>query len=173
MNSAVGIHIFRFVALLLLQGLILKRISEGWMGYVYFNVLLYPLFVILLPLRTPRAVVTLTAFLLGIGVDLFYGTIGLHAGAIVFTAYARSFVLNRIEPREGYNVNYSPTKARMGLSWFLRYASIMMGIHLLVYFSLDAFSYIYFGSIVVKSLYSFFFSMFFIIIVMFVFNPED
>lgn len=173
MNSAVGINIFRFVALLLLQGLILKRISEGWMGYVYFNVLLYPLFVILLPLRTPRAIVTLAGFLLGIGVDLFYGTIGLHAGALVFTAYARSFVLNRIEPREGYNVNYSPTKSRMGLSWFLSYASIMMGIHSLVYFSLDAFSPIYFVGIMAKSLYSFIFSMFFIIIVMFVFNPED
>jgi len=173
MNSAVGINVFRFVALLLLQGLILKRISEGWMGYVYFNVLLYPLFVILLPLRTPRAVVLVVAFLLGIGVDLFYGTIGMHAGAMVFMAYLRSFVLNRIEPREGYNVNYSPTKSRMGLPWFLSYSSIMMGIHLLAYFSLDAFSPVYFGGIVVKSLYSFFFSMFFIIIVMFVFNPED
>lgn len=68
MNSSVGIHIFRFVGLLLLQGLILRRVSAGWMGYVYFDVLLYPLFIILLPLRTPRALVMVSAFLLGLGV---------------------------------------------------------------------------------------------------------
>ena len=172
MNSSVGIHIFRFVGLLLLQGLILRRISAGWMGYVYFDVLLYPLFIILLPLRTPRALVTVSAFLLGLGVDLFYGTIGLHAAASVFTAYLRAFVLSQLEPREGYNVNYSPTKAQFGTNWFFRYASVMLGLHLLAYFSIDAFSLVFFADIVFKTLYSFLFSMFFIIISVLIFDPE-
>lgn len=173
MNSAVGIHIFRFVALLLLQGLILKRISAGWMGYVYFDVLLYPLFIILLPLRTPRSLVMISAFLLGLGVDLFYGTIGLHAAASVFTAYLRAFVLSQLEPREGYNVDFSPTKAQLGAPWFFRYASIMLGIHLFAYFSIDAFSPVFFADIVVKTLYSFLFSMFFISIIVLIFNPRQ
>ena len=173
MNSAVGIHIFRFAMLLLLQGLILKRISAGWMGYVYFDVLLYPLFIILLPLRTPRPLVMISAFLLGLGVDLFYGTIGLHAAASVLTAYLRAFILSQLEPREGYNVNLSPTKAQLGAPWFFRYASIMLGIHLLAYFSIDAFSPVFFTDIVAKTLYSFIFSMFFISIIVLIFNPKQ
>lgn len=173
MNSAVGIHIFRFIGLLLLQGLILKRVSAGWMGFVYFDVLVYPLFILLLPLRTPRALVLISGFLLGIGVDLFYGTIGLHAAATVFTAYVRAFTLNQLEPREGYNVNYSPTKAQFGTAWFIRYASVMMGVHLLAYFSIDAFSPVFFVYIIVKTLYSLLFSLFFIIIIVFIFNPRQ
>jgi hypothetical protein len=173
MSNATLTNILRFFLLLLLQGLLLKRISEGWVGYIYVNILLYPLFILLLPLRTPRSLVLLSAFALGLGVDLFYGTIGLHTAASVITGYTRSFVLNRIEPRDGYNVNYSPTKERFGLQWFLRYASIMMGVHLFAYFSIDAFSPVFIGSILVKTLYSFLFSMIFVIIIMFLFNPTD
>ncbi len=173
MNNAVLTNISRFLLLLFIQGLILKRLSLGWEGIVYVNVMIYPLFILLMPLRTPRPVILLSAFALGIGVDLFYGTLGLHTSATVLTAYARSYVLAFMEPREGYNVNYSPTKARMGAPWFLRYASIMMGIHLIAYFSIDAFSPQFFFSIVIKALYTFLFSLFFIIIIMQLFNPTD
>ena len=173
MNNSTLKNIIRFLLLLVFQGLILKRLSFGWEGFVYINVMIYPLFIMLLPLRTPRAVILLSGFALGIGVDLFYGTLGLHAAATVLTAYARSYVLSFLEPREGYNVSYSPTMARMGMPWFVRYASIMMGIHLITYFSVDAFSPQFFFDILIKALYTFIFSFFFVTILTLLFNPTD
>lgn len=173
MSSSVITNAFRFIVLLLLQVLILKRISVGWEGYLYINILLYPLFILLLPFRTPTAVVILLGFLMGLAVDLFYSSPGIHASASVFTAYIRGFVLQQLEPRGGYNINHSPTKERMGAGWFFRYAAILMALHLFFYFSVEVFTYVYIVDILLKTFYSFIFSGLFIIIVMFIFNPQD
>jgi len=173
MSNGILQNIARFFLLLLTQVLFLKRLSVGWEGYIYINVFIHPLFILLLPLRTPRVLVLLLAFAMGILVDLFYDTPGLNAAACTFIGYARSAVLNLLEPRDGYNVNYSPTAYRMGNAWFLRYAAIMMGLCLLIYFSLDAFSPVFIGMIAIKTLFSFVFSMIFILMLVYVFNPKD
>lgn len=174
MNSTtVVIHAFRLVLLWAMQVFILKSIALGWKGNVYLYVVLYPLFIILLPLRTPRALSLILAFILGLAIDVFYDSPGLHAGASVFTAYLRPFVLGWLEPREGYNVNHSPTKARLGFDWFWRYAAIMLAAHLFFYFSLMEFSPVYFLSILLKTLFSFATSYVFLLMVVFIFNPVD
>ena len=172
MNNATLIHITRFFAFYIFQVLILKRLSIGWEGPVFFNFLLYPMFIFLLPLRTPQVVALFSAFALGILVDMSYDSLGVRAGASVLTAYIRPWVLGWLEPRDGYNVNYSPNKARMGAPWFLRYASILMAFHLVFYYSLDAFSPVYIVDILLKTLYSFPLSMIFVIMVAYIFDPE-
>ena len=173
MTNAVPINIVRFIGLLVLQVMVLKPFSSGWEDLPYINFIVYPLFIILLPLRTPMPAALLSAFAMGILVDAAYDSWGVHAAASVLTAYVRPWPLKWMQPREGYNVNHSPTKKRMGTQWFLAYSSIMMGFHLLVYYSLDAFSPYYLKSIFLKTLFSFPLSMFFVIIVMYIFNPED
>ena len=172
-NNAIITNAARFLALLLLQGLVLKRISLGWDGILYFNVLLYPLFIMLLPFRTPRTAQLLLAFALGLLLDFFYDSPGVHASAGVFTAYIRPLVLRRIAPRDGYNINHSPTARRLGWTWFITYASIMLTAHLFFYFSVEAFTFVYLGMILLKTLFSFILSMVFILMVMGVFNPMD
>lgn len=174
MNSnTVILNGIRLLLLWLLQVFILKSIALGWRGSVYIYVVLYPLFIMLLPLRTPRALSLFLAFVLGLAVDVFYDSPGLHASASVFTAYMRPYVLYWIKPREGYNVNHSPTKARFGFSWFWRYAAIMLAFHLLCYFSMMDFSIAYLSSIALKTVFSFIASFAFILMVMFIFNPVD
>ncbi len=173
MSNVVFANIIRFVAILLLQGLILKRAAYGWVGPIFIHPVVYPLFFILLPLRTPRPLLLLLAFALGLGVDVFYDSWGVHAGASVFSANLRSWVLGKLEPRGGYNVNFSPTQVRMGSRWFYSYAGIMMAIHLLAYYGLDYFSPYFLGQILIKSLFSFIQSMIFIIIVMHIFKPKN
>ncbi len=173
MSNPIVVNIIRFVVLLLLQGLFLKRISDGWDGWFYVHVILYPLFILLLPLRTPRVAVLLLSFALGLGVDLFYGTLGIHTAATTFMGYARAYILNILEPREGYNVNYSPTAKRMGMAWFVRYAAVMMGLHLLAYYSVDAFSPVFILDILLKSAFSFLLSMALLIMATYIFNPQD
>ena len=173
MNNAIPINIIRFLGLLTLQVLVLKPISYGWDGPFFINFIVYPLFIILLPLRTPMPAALLSAFAMGILVDLAYDSWGVHAAASVLTAYVRPWPLKWMQPRDGYNVNHSPTRKRMGLKWFLGYASIMMGFHLLAYFSLDAFSPYFIKNILLKTVFSFPLSMIFVMFIMYIFNPED
>ena len=173
MTNAVPINIVRFIGLLVLQVMVLKPFSSGWEDLPYINFIVYPLFIILLPLRTPMPAALLSAFAMGILVDAAYDSWGVHAAASVLTAYVRPWPLKWMQPREGYNVNHSPTKKRMGLRWFLIYASTMMAFHLFVYYSLDAFSFVFIKAILLKTLYSFPLSMIFVMIVMYIFNPMD
>jgi hypothetical protein len=139
----------------------------------YFHPILYPVFIMLLPIRTPTTLVVTLGFILGISVDYFYASLGIHASATVFIAFSRSLLLNLMEPRGGYNVNYSPTRRRLGMSWFLRYAAFMLGIHLLFYFSVEAFTFVYIDRILLNFLFSFILSFALLVLYVLLFNPKD
>lgn len=173
MNRAVIAHIIRFIGILLVQGLVLKRFTVGWEDFPYVQILLYPIFIMLLPLRTPRPLVILTAFAMGMLVDLFYYTPGVHASASLFTAFIRPVILYRLEPRGGYTAAHAPNKEKMGWPWFLRYASFLLAFHLFFYFSVESFTFVYIVTILLKTIFSFIGSMVFMLIFMQLFNPKE
>ena len=173
MNSNIFNQIRRFILLFLLQILVFKSISLNVIGYEYLHILFYPLFILLLPLNTPRPVVVALGFLMGICVDFFYDSIGMHAAALTFTAFVRPQVLFFLEPRGGYNVNYSPTIRRMGSGWFFQYATAVTILHLFFYFSVEAFTFVYIIDIILKTVLSYIASIVCILAYMFLLNPED
>jgi hypothetical protein len=173
MNSIYFKTIFRFILLVLLQVFLLKHIylGEGFLRSFYFIV--YPLFILLLPFNTPRPALLLLGFFMGVIVDYNYMSLGVHASAAVLMAFLREPILRLLEPKGGYNLNFSPTKARMGWAWFTRYASIMMLIHLLFYFSMDIFTPYYVGQILQRTMASFVVSVGLIFILQAIFNPRE
>ena len=173
MNSTIFTNGLRFLGLLFLQVVVLKSVSIGSEGFKYINILLYPIFILLLPVRIPHALLVFLGFLLGITLDVFYDSLGVHAGASVFTAFIRPYVLASLEPRGGYGVNTSPTKYRFGFNFFLTYACILFFIHLLAYFSLEVFTPVYIGDIFLKTVFSFLVTIVFVIMYQFLFNPRD
>ena len=172
MDRAIINSIIRFGLLWALQVFVLKQIAWGWGGQSYLQVQLYPLFVLLLPLRMPRPLVVFLGFLLGISIDLMYETLGMHAAALVFTAYVRYGILQLLLPREGYALTDKPTKDSLGDVWFLRYAALVMFVHLLFYFSVEAFTFMYIGTILLKLVISWVVSMAFLLAAVYVFNPK-
>ena len=173
MNNVVRANIARFLGLVLIQGLVFQYIGVGWENFPYLHIVIFPLFILLLPLRTPLPLLMLLAFATGLIVDIFYNTLGVHASAAVFTAFVRPTVLGFLEPRGGYNVNFSPTVKRMGIGWSLRYVAILMFLHLFFYFSVEAFTFVYFVDILLKTLISYLVSMTFVFIFQIIFNPLD
>jgi hypothetical protein len=173
MNSTITVNAFRFIVLVLLQGLILQNIGNDWVSFPYFNIILYPIFIFLLPLRTPKPLVIFLAFILGFLVDLFYATPGVHTSASVFTGFVRPVVLNYFEPRGGYNANHSPTKKRLGLNWYIKYSLTLELIHLFFYFFVEAFSPVFMVNILIKTFVALIASMIFIIIHQVLFDPEE
>lgn len=166
-------NIFRFVLLCAFQILVLQQMSNAFSGFPYINIFVYPLFILLLPFQINRMLLSFLGFLIGIAIDIAYDSPGIHASVAVFIAYIRPFIIYRLEPKGGYTANSSPTPKRMGWGWFLRYASILMGLHLFFYFSVEAFTYAYILSILLKTVVSFPLSMLFILLIMAIFSPSN
>lgn len=131
-------NIIRFVLLLLLQVFVLNNIRLHQL--VGLN--LYMLFVLLLPFNMPRPALMLLALLMGLGMDMFMNTMGMHAAACVFIAYLRPFIINVLSPQGGFETTQkTPSMTSMGVSQFLTYIAILVTLHNLVYFPLEVFSF--------------------------------
>lgn len=174
MGNIISINVIRFLVIFFLQVLVLKPLSLGWMSnYFYLNILIYPLIIILLPMRTPQIAILLIGFLLGFMVDMFYDTLGVHATATVATAFFRTWVLSQMEPRDGYQLNVAPSRQRFGFPWFAQYAIIMMVFHLLIYFCVETFAVQHVLRILAKTVYTFVWSIIAVLLFTQVWNTKD
>ena len=135
--NTIFINIIRFIFLVLLQVLVLNNIRL--IGYV--NPFLYVLFILMLPFNTPNWLVLILGFILGISVDMFSDTNGIHAASSVIMAYMRPLILKLISPSDGYNMSLSPTMQYLGLYWFLSYSGILIFFHHLVLFYMEIFRF--------------------------------
>lgn len=163
----------RFLVLGIIQIFLLKQISWGFGGKEFMFVFLYPLFILLLPIRLPRALIILSGFVFGLSIDLFYETLGLHAAACTFSAFARPMVLQFVQPREKYNIKATPTGHYLGWNWFARYLALFLLLHLLFFFSVQAFTLVYWWDILRKTFFTYIASYFAILFVAYVFNPKS
>ncbi len=166
-------NVLRFILLVLAQWLLFQQIGYSWGDRSLLSVLVYPLFIMLLPLRTPATLVVVLGFLAGISVDYFYQTPGLHAAAATFTGFARPLVLRLYEPREGYNLKDSPVKEDLGSTWFLRYSATLLIGHLFFYFMVQAFSHLFIVDVILRTLISFVASWLIVVALVFIFNPKS
>ncbi|HLP12317.1 MAG TPA: hypothetical protein VK177_10335 [Flavobacteriales bacterium] len=130
-------NFIRFLVLVLMQVLVLNEIQLG----VYMNIYLYVLFILLLPFETPGWVILPLCFLLGFFIDISLNTLGLHTSAATFAAFVRPSVLRILKPREGYDINSSPSLFTMGFNWFVSYALILIFLHHAWLFFMEAFRF--------------------------------
>ncbi len=148
-------NIGRFIVLVLIQVLILNNIQFS--GYV--NPFMYVLFILLLPFETPNWLIILLGFVLGLTIDLFSNTIGMHAFATVFMAFLRPYVLKIIKPHDGYEPGTFPRLYYFGFTWFLRYSIILVFSHHLFLFYIEVFRFTNFFSTLMRVILSVLFSM--------------
>jgi rod shape-determining protein MreD len=143
-------NIFRFVLVVLFQVLVMDNVMiNGYMiPYVYL------LFILLMPFETPRWLQLLAGFVLGLTLDIFSNTPGLHTSATVLAAFARGHILDLLAPREGYEPETFPRIHYYGLVWFLKYTFIIIFIHHLALFYLEVFQLKDFFSILLRVILS-------------------
>jgi rod shape-determining protein MreD len=148
-------YLLMFVVLLAVQVLFLNQIQFS--GYI--NPYIYVLFIMLMPINAPRYALLLLAFLMGISVDIFSNSLGVHSFATVLLAYIRPGIIRVISNREEDMSEY-PGLAQTGYRWFLGYAAICILVHHLVLFYMEVFSFTNFlhtfSRAVLSSVFSFF-----------------
>ncbi len=159
MNRLVLINIIKFIALVLIQVLVMNRINF----YGFLNPYVYLLFILLLPFETPGWLLLLLSFGMGLTVDLFSGTLGLHAASSVFAGFMRPVIIKLVGEKPEYDITTQPKLQQMGLKWFSAYALLMIFAHQLFLNMIDVFSFDEFLQtllrVIVSSLFTFLFIM--------------
>ena len=100
-GSSITPHLMRFIGLVALQSLLLNQMTES-VGQ-YFNVLLYPLFILFLPLHLEAPYLVLLGCLAGFAVDAGVPSWGVHASAGAFSGFMRSMALMPFAPKGGFS----------------------------------------------------------------------
>ncbi len=171
-------NILRFCIIILLQVLILNKITLRWWsepsGFPIFIPYVYPLFILLLPFETPVWALLIIGFLLGTTVDTFMNTAGMHACATILIAYLRTNVLGALLPRNlSEYANQHPSIKSMGWMPFLVYSGFLIVIHHLVFFSIELWNLTNVGFLVLKVVASSLTSMLFIIVYLLLFTRQS
>ena len=149
MHRTLAYTIF-FIVLVLLQAFLFDNLNLS----IYIYPLVYTAFIILLPIQTPRIAVLLLGFAIGVAVDAVSGTAGLHTIASLASAFCRPKMLRLSIGKEEANEGGIPNSVKLGTGAFLRYSSVFIFIHCLVFFSFEALSWSYFHLTLVRILFS-------------------
>ncbi len=123
--------------LVFLQVFLLKNISLYNLSTPY----LYILFILLLPFEIPNVLLFVLAFLLGLTIDSFYDTPGLHAASCVLLALVRILFISVTVQKDGFDNEPEPTLSIMGFRWFFSYALILTLFHHFFLFNLEVFRF--------------------------------
>jgi rod shape-determining protein MreD len=156
-----------FIALVLVQVLIFNQVHLG--GYI--NPFIYILFIMLLPVNTPRYLLLFAGFFLGLAIDVFSNSLGIHAAATVLIAYIRPFVIRSISNREEDRHEF-PGMKQNSFSWFLYYTIIMVFSHHIIFFYLEFFTFTHFLTTLLRVALSSLFSVFIIVLSQFLIFRE-
>lgn len=168
MNRLVFVNISRFIALVLIQVLVMNKINF----YGFLNPYVYILFILLLPFETPGWLLLLLSLATGLTVDLFSGTMGLHAASTVFAGFMRPYIIKIVGEKPDYDITTQPKLQQMGLKWFMTYALLMIFAHQMFLNMLDVFSFDEFWQTLLRIIVSSLFTFLFIMLIEYIFAPR-
>lgn len=143
---------------------------------LFFNVLnpyIYIYFILLLPFEMPPVLLTMLSFLIGISVDIFSGTIAIHAFASTIAGFSRLFILKIFSPHDGYEKNSAPTIAFYEINWWIKYALFVTLIHHSVLFFTETFHFQHIFFTLIKIIASTFLTLIIMVLFQYFFHKKS
>ena len=166
MNSALIINIIRFILLLAAQIVIFNNINL----FGYINPYPYVLFILLYPVNSNKFGLLIASFCLGLVVDLFSNSGGIHAAACLILAYLRPTFFKFAF---GLSYEYQTVKINDRLSPE-RFTFILISIstHHLILFLLEYFKFSFILSALLRTILSAIFTLIVSILIIYIFKPN-
>ncbi|MFV8344377.1 rod shape-determining protein MreD [Flavobacterium sp. XS2P39] len=166
MNSTLLVNIFRFVLLLAVQIIIFNNMN--FLGYI--SPFPYLLFIILYPVNGNKSGLLVASFFLGLIMDMFSNSGGIHATACLVLAYFRPYIFKF---SFGLSYEYQTVKLNDVLTPE-RFSFILLSvvIHHFTLFVLEAFQLSFFLDILLRSLLSSVFTILICIIIIYLIKPN-
>jgi len=157
----------RFIVLVLTQVLLLNHVDFS--GYI--NPYLYILFILVYPITGNKSLLIFLSFLLGLSIDFFSDTGGIHAAASVFIAYLRPVIL-----KYSFGISYEYNTVKISNAEFrqrLIYVISMVFIHHFILFLLEIFNVNHILLILKSTLFSGIFSTILILSTITIFSKKS
>lgn len=153
-------NILSFLALILFQVFILNNILYSG----YLNPYVYILFIMMLPVKASRTTVLVLAFFLGLCIDMFENSGGVHIAATVFLAFIRLPLLRVATQKRGEDfISIKPNKLRLGN--LIIYVLLCIVIHHFLLFLIESYSFQDIGTVLVRTMMSSIFTFIFVLLV--------
>ncbi len=127
----------RFIVLVIVQIFLLNNIQ--FLGYI--NPMIYLLFVLLLPIHLNNNWVLFLAFFMGLTIDMFSDSMGMHTFSLVLVAFLRKPIIRLFLDLEEV-VNITPNISELGITNYFYYISIFVFIHHTSLFICESFSFV-------------------------------
>ncbi|MBS1535669.1 MAG: rod shape-determining protein MreD [Bacteroidetes bacterium] len=166
MNSAVLYNIARFILLLAAQILIFNNMD--FLGYI--NPYPYILFIILYPVNGNKIGLLLSSFMLGLILDMFCNSGGVHAAASIILAYYRPYIFKF---SFGLSYEYQTVKLNDTLTpERFSFLLIAVVLHHFVLFLLEVFRLNFIFEIILKTTVSTIFTLLMCILIIYLIKPS-
>ena len=166
MNSAVIMSFVRFFLLLAAQIIIFNNIDL----FGYINPFPYILFILLFPVNGNKQLLIVTSFLLGITMDLFSNSGGVHAAACLILAYARPYIFKFAF---GVSYEYQTIKINDVLTpERFSFLLVSVVIHLFTLFILEVFQLSSLWDILLRTIIGTLFTLLICILLIYIFKPS-
>jgi rod shape-determining protein MreD len=166
MNSAVIMSFVRFFLLLAAQIIIFNNIDL----FGYINPFPYILFILLFPVNGNKQLLIVTSFLLGITMDLFSNSGGVHAAACLILAYARPYIF-----KFAFGVSYEYQTIRINdVLTPERFSFLLVSvvIHHFTLFILEVFQLSSLWDILLRTIIGTLFTLLICILLIYIFKPS-
>lgn len=166
MNSTLFVNIFRFILLLAAQIIVFNNMN--FLGYV--SPFPYILFIILYPVNGNKSGLLVASFFLGLIMDLFSNSGGIHTTACIILAYYRTYIFKF---SFGISYEYQTIKLNDVLTPE-RFSFILLSVltHHFTLFILEAFKFSFFLDILLRTILSTVFTIIVCIIIIYLFKPS-
>nr|WP_298760728.1 rod shape-determining protein MreD [uncultured Psychroserpens sp.] len=167
MNSLNFNSIIRFIVLVLAQALLFNNIN--FLGNI--NPYPYILFILLFPVNNNRSLFIFMSFMLGLFVDIFSDSGGVHAACCVTIAFIRPAVLKFAFGMlyEHQNMKFNNTEFGNRLIYF----SILIAIHHFIMFTMEIFNISNIILILQKTLFSSIFTIILCVLISVLFSNKQ
>lgn len=168
MNRAYIELIVWFFLLSLLQVTLLKNLVlfNNAVSFVYILPLL------IFPMEASLITLMLLGFSLGLVIDTFFDTQGIHAAACVLMVYLRPMVIRLLTPGGGYDAGTRLGPEDLGWGWTLLYLMPLILIHHLALFFIEAGNLNMFWFTLSKAFFSSLFTLIIILLALYIKMPQ-
>ena len=166
MNSSFFLNIFRFISLFLLQIIIFNNINL----FGFISPFPYVLFIILFPVNGNKSALLISSFFLGLLLDIFSNSGGIHTTASIFLAYFRPSIFKFAF---GVSYEYQTIKLNDTLTPE-RFSFLLVAVffHHLILFILEAFQFSLISDILLRSITSTALTIIISIIIIYLIKPN-
>lgn len=166
MNSTLIVNIFRFILLLAVQVVVFNNMNF----YGYISPFPYILFIILYPVNGNRTVLLVASFLMGLLLDMFCNSGGIHATASLVLAYIRPLIF-----KFSFGLSYEYQTVRLNdVLTPERFSFILISIviHHLILFTLEAFEFSFILDVLLRTVLSTVFTLLLCITIIYLIKPS-